>query len=121
MEVGDYMSAWGGVAGLQLALPVVWTEASARGHTLADIVRWMCAGPARLAGLTGKKGVIAAGADANDSRRWVASTVSTLSGPRGGSGSSLTAFEPFFENKRLGLHAPPFRGSRTVAFRNARA
>ena len=26
---GDFMAAWGGVAGLQLALPVVWTEASA--------------------------------------------------------------------------------------------
>jgi allantoinase len=65
IEVGDYMAAWGGVAGLQLALPVVWTEASARGHTLVDIVRWMCAGPARLAGLTGRKGTIAAGADAD--------------------------------------------------------
>jgi allantoinase len=65
MEVGDFVSAWGGVAGLQLALPVVWTEASARGHSLADITRWMCAGPARLAGLTGKKGAIAAGADAD--------------------------------------------------------
>ena len=41
------------------------TEASRRGHTLVDIVRWMCAGPARLAGLTGKKGAIAAGADAD--------------------------------------------------------
>ncbi len=65
IEVGDYMAAWGGVAGLQLALPVVWTEASSRGHTLVDLVRWMCAGPARLAGLTGKKGTIAAGADAD--------------------------------------------------------
>ena len=37
----------------------------ARGHTLVDIVRWMCAGPARLAGLTGTKGAIAAGADAD--------------------------------------------------------
>ena len=65
MEVGDFVAAWGGVAGLQLALPVVWTEASQRGHTLADIARWMSAGPARLAGLTGKKGAIAAGADAD--------------------------------------------------------
>jgi allantoinase len=65
MEVGDFVAAWGGVAGLQLALPVVWTEASRRGHTLVDIVRWMCAGPARLAGFTGRKGTIAAGADAD--------------------------------------------------------
>jgi len=65
IEVGDFVAAWGGVAGLQLALSVVWTEASRRGHTLADIARWMCAAPARLAGLTGRKGAIAAGADAD--------------------------------------------------------
>jgi allantoinase len=65
IEAGDFVAAWGGVAGLQLALPVVWTEASARGHTLSQIARWMCEAPARLAGLTGKKGAIAAGADAD--------------------------------------------------------
>jgi allantoinase len=65
MEVGDFVRAWGGVSGLQLALPVVWTEASGRGHTLVDIARWMSAGPAALAGLTGKKGAIAAGNDAD--------------------------------------------------------
>ena len=65
IEVGDFVAAWGGVSGLQLALPVVWTEAQRRGHTLADIARWMSAGPARLAGLTGTKGAIAAGADAD--------------------------------------------------------
>ena len=61
IEVGDFVAAWGGVAGLQLALPVVWTEASARGHTLVDVTRWMSAGPARLAGLVGTKGAIAVG------------------------------------------------------------
>ncbi len=65
MEAGDFVAAWGGIAGLQLALPVVWTEASRRGHTLVEIVRWMCAAPARLAGLAGTKGAIAAGADAD--------------------------------------------------------
>jgi allantoinase len=65
MEVGDFVAAWGGFSGLQLALPVVLTESSRRGHTLVDIVRWMCAGPARLAGFTGRKGTIAAGADAD--------------------------------------------------------
>jgi allantoinase len=43
----------------------VWTEAAARGHTLAQIARWMCEAPARLAGLSGRKGAIAAGADAD--------------------------------------------------------
>jgi allantoinase len=65
IEAGDFVAAWGGVSGLQLALPVVWTEASARGHTLAELARWMCEAPARLAGLTGRKGAIAAGADAD--------------------------------------------------------
>jgi allantoinase len=65
LEVGDYMAAWGGVAGLQLALSIVWTEASSRGFTLVDVARWMCAGPAKLAGFTGTKGAIAAGADAD--------------------------------------------------------
>jgi allantoinase len=61
----DFMAAWGGVSGLQLALSVVWTEAAARGHTLVDVTRWMCEAPARLARFVGKKGVIAPGADAD--------------------------------------------------------
>jgi allantoinase len=65
LDRGDFVAAWGGISGVQLALPVTWTEARRRGHTLADVVRWMCAGPARLAGLTGKKGAIAPGHDAD--------------------------------------------------------
>ncbi len=65
IEAGDYMAAWGGVAGLQLALSIVWTEARARGHSLIDIARWMSANPARLAGFTGLKGTIAVGAHAD--------------------------------------------------------
>jgi allantoinase len=64
IEAGDFVAAWGGVSGLQLALPVVWTEARARGHSLVDVVRWMAAGPARLARLA-HKGAIAAGRDAD--------------------------------------------------------
>ncbi len=64
MEQRDFMTAWGGVSGLQLALSVVWTEASHRGHTLVDIARWMSAAPAQLAGLA-QKGAIAAGRDAD--------------------------------------------------------
>ncbi|WP_416873043.1 allantoinase AllB [Kitasatospora sp. SC0581] len=62
---GDFAAAWGGIASLQLGLPAVWTEARRRGHTLADVVRWMSAGPAELVGLTGTKGAIAAGHDAD--------------------------------------------------------
>jgi allantoinase len=65
MEHGDFVNAWGGVSGLQLALPVVWTEARKRGLGLTDLVRWMCERPARLAGLVGQKGALVAGADAD--------------------------------------------------------
>jgi allantoinase len=43
----------------------MWTEASQRGFTLMDIVRWMAEGPARLAGCQARKGRIAAGCDAD--------------------------------------------------------
>ncbi len=65
LEAGDFVAAWGGISGLQLALPVVWSEARARGHSLGDVARWMCAAPAALAGLTGRKGAISPGGDAD--------------------------------------------------------
>jgi allantoinase len=61
---GDFAAAWGGIASVQLGLPVVWTAASARGFTLADVVTWMARRPADLVGLT-YKGRIAVGADAD--------------------------------------------------------
>jgi allantoinase len=62
---GDFMQAWGGIASVGLVLPVVWTHARARGARIEDLVEWICAAPARLAGLAGRKGAIAAGADAD--------------------------------------------------------
>jgi allantoinase len=64
-DTGDFAAAWGGISSLQLGLPAVWTEARRRGHGLADVARWMSAGPARLAGLDGVKGAIAPGHDAD--------------------------------------------------------
>jgi allantoinase len=61
---GDFATAWGGISSLQLGLSLVWTEASARGHALGDVGRWMAAGPARIAGLR-HKGRIAVGCDAD--------------------------------------------------------
>jgi allantoinase len=61
---GDFAAAWGGISSLQVALPVVWTQARARGFSLADVSAWMSAGPARLAGLAGK-GAIEPGRDAD--------------------------------------------------------
>ncbi len=60
----DFMKAWGGISSVQFALPVVWTEAERRGHSIADVARWICEGPAKLAGLR-RKGTIAEGNDAD--------------------------------------------------------
>ena len=64
LDTGDFAAAWGGIASLQIGLPLVWTQARRRGHDLADVVRWMASGPAALAGLTGK-GAIREGAAAD--------------------------------------------------------
>jgi allantoinase len=64
-DEGDFLRAWGGIASLQVSLPVVWTEARARGYALTHVVRWMCEAPARLAGLQKRKGAIAVGCDAD--------------------------------------------------------
>ena len=65
LKDGDFGTAWGGISSLQLGLPAIWTEARKRGHTLDDVARWMSAGPAALAGLSGRKGAIAPGLDAD--------------------------------------------------------
>jgi allantoinase len=64
VDTGDFGTAWGGIASVQLGLSAVWTGARRRGYGLAELVRWNCTGPADLAGLTGK-GRIAVGADAD--------------------------------------------------------
>jgi allantoinase len=65
LPAGDFRTAWGGIASLQVALPAVWTVARKRGRSLSDVARWMSAFPASLAGLDGLKGCIAPGADAD--------------------------------------------------------
>ncbi len=64
LDSGDFGAAWGGIASLQLGLPVVWTEARSRGLGLPDVVRWMCEAPADLVGLS-HKGRLAPGCDAD--------------------------------------------------------
>lgn len=68
-EEGRFDLAWGGIASLGLALPVMWTALQQRGYntgqTAERIGRWMAARPACLAGFTGRKGTLAPGADAD--------------------------------------------------------
>ena len=63
-DCGDFGAAWGGIASVQLGLPVVWTQAARRGHDLVDVARWMSRGPARLCGLA-TKGELSPGHDAD--------------------------------------------------------
>jgi allantoinase len=62
---GNFRTAWGGIASLTVALPLMWTEASKRGFTLLDLARWMAVAPARLAGCDSRKGSLTVGADAD--------------------------------------------------------
>ena len=57
---GDFTLAWGGIAGLQLGLSAVWTEARRRGIPLETVVSWMSRKPASVVGVNGK-GSIAVG------------------------------------------------------------
>lgn len=65
IETGDFTTAWGGIASLQFALPVLWTAAKKRNFQLTDVARWLSEKPATLAGLQHRKGKIAEGYDAD--------------------------------------------------------
>lgn len=65
LEEGNFRTAWGGIAGLSVAISVIWTEMCKRGLPIRDLARWMSAQPAKLAGLEGRKGAIVAGYDAD--------------------------------------------------------
>ena len=64
-EQGDFMQAWGGIASLQFSLPVMWTNARARGFGLQQLSEWMSQRPAQLAGLQHRKGQLKPGYDAD--------------------------------------------------------
>jgi allantoinase len=64
-DTGSFVSAWGGIASLQVGIAAVWSGARGRGYSLEHLVEWMSAGPASLAGLSATKGAIAAGRDAD--------------------------------------------------------
>ena len=67
-EQGRFDLAWGGIASLGLALPVIWTGLRHRlpgDSGLVLLARWLAREPARLAGLSGCKGALAPGNDAD--------------------------------------------------------
>jgi len=64
-ETGRFDQSWGGISSLGLALPVIWTGLHQRGGGLELLSQWLAEEPARLAGLTGRKGALAHGHDAD--------------------------------------------------------
>jgi allantoinase len=62
---GDFVRAWGGIASLELSLPVIWTGASSRGVPIERVSSWLSSAPAALADLDAHKGAIAPGMDAD--------------------------------------------------------
>ena len=64
-DSGDFQKAWGGISSLQLSLPSVWSGAKAREIPLERLGSWMAFEPATLVGLSGKKGALAPGYDAD--------------------------------------------------------
>ncbi|CAN5534891.1 allantoinase AllB [soil metagenome] len=64
-ESGNFMKAWGGIASLQFALPVLWTVAKKHDCNIEYIVKWLCENPAKLIGKSASKGKIAVGFDAD--------------------------------------------------------
>jgi allantoinase len=65
MKTGDFATAWGGISGLQLRLPLTWTGAVSRGFDWVELGQWLALAPARLAGLDDRKGSIEVGKDAD--------------------------------------------------------
>jgi allantoinase len=65
LDEGNFQTAWGGIASLSVALPLMYTEARDRGFGLPDIVCWMSERSAKLAGCHATKGRLAAGYDAD--------------------------------------------------------
>ena len=63
LKNADFGLSWGGIAGLQLGLSVVWTEARRRGVALESLLPLFTTGPARIAGL--RRGALTVGAPAH--------------------------------------------------------
>ncbi len=65
LEEGNLFDAWGGIAGLQFTLPVIWTEGQKRGLSLEKLIPLLTLNPATFLGLDERKGKIKKGYDAD--------------------------------------------------------
>ncbi|MPV50349.1 MULTISPECIES: allantoinase AllB [unclassified Pseudactinotalea] len=64
LDTGDFGTAWGGIASIQVSLPAIWTAAKARGISLEQVIGWMSTRTAAFAQLP-TKGAIDIGLDAD--------------------------------------------------------
>jgi allantoinase len=64
LDDGDFVSAWGGIASLQVASAVMWTGMHVRNVPMQRMAAWLAQRPSRLAGLHWK-GTLAPGSDAD--------------------------------------------------------
>ncbi len=62
---GNFLQAWGGIAGLQFSLPALWTGALERNFSVTDISKWLCENPAKFLKMDSHKGKITKGFDAD--------------------------------------------------------
>ncbi len=65
LSEGNLQKAWGGISGLQFVLPTVWTQAKKRGVSIEQLTKWICQAPAEFLGLSGSKGSLKPGTDAD--------------------------------------------------------
>lgn len=65
LESGDFSKAWGGIAGLQFSLPVIWTKAKEKGFSVEDISGLMSSNVSDFLKLNQSKGKIEVGYDAD--------------------------------------------------------
>jgi allantoinase len=65
MDKGEFLDAWGGIAGLQFSVSGIWTEMKKRNMSLEYLSQLMSANTARFIGIENKKGSIQVGADAD--------------------------------------------------------
>ena len=65
IESGNFKKAWGGIAGLQFALPVAWTAARSRGFKTEQVAKWLSVNPSKFLQLDSSKGKIQKGYDAD--------------------------------------------------------
>ncbi|HXC04074.1 MAG TPA: amidohydrolase family protein, partial [Bacteroidia bacterium] len=64
-ETGNLQEAWGGIAGIQFSLPLVWTIARKKGFSIKQVSDLMSARVADFIGLGTQKGYIRKGYDAD--------------------------------------------------------